>query len=40
MRMGKPLTDSTLQIETLFLVTAIIFAVITIGRVVTSLLCV
>ncbi len=38
MRMEKPLTDTALQVENRFLLTALIFAVITLGVVVTSLL--
>jgi hypothetical protein len=37
MRVEKPFADSTLQPETMFLVTTIVLAVITIGIVVTSI---
>jgi hypothetical protein len=38
MRLGKPLNAPTLRLETVFLVTAIIFAVITIALVMISFL--
>jgi hypothetical protein len=38
MRLGKPLVGQTLRFETVFLLTTIIFAVIAIGLVVTSIL--